>query len=530
MNESRQQRSRLPALVQFFDWWYEREEREQKRRALVDRLLAGDASPADVERHLVTLDHLSDAGADEERIEAKARAAAAMQQAGRAADSSKYLDEVNALKPGGVMQWLTLHRELWAETSRWPDPIAQVEKMIACWELQRAGQLEEFSARLLKVGLSLQGKGLHAALADLLLSSAQGLEDPRAKFHFLLQAAGSQEMSGDWRAALGSLATARGLAVGAKDRGLEGAALNNIGGIYRACGDYGRALECFEQSLAICREVGDRVVEGATLSNIGGIHLARGDYGRALDCLERSLATHRGIGHRVGEGVALNNISQVYHARGDYGRALKHLDLSLRIRREIGDRAGEGATLNNIGMVYDARKDHERALEYWQESLAICREIGDRAGEATVLSNIGSVYFARRDFARAAEYLGQSLATTREIGDRADLCRGLFNLGRIQAAGRDARSATSSWLAAFRIASGIGLSEALHSLEDLAKELGHPEGLAFWESLLEKGEAKESDVLAAAPHPLPLSQRERGEPGPHPNPLPEGEGTQEPSP
>jgi hypothetical protein len=84
--------------------WYQREEREQKRRALVDQLLAA------------------------------------------------YLDEVKTLKPRGVMQWLTRHGELWTDNARWPDPIKQVEKMIACWELQRAGHLEEYTSRLLKIG------------------------------------------------------------------------------------------------------------------------------------------------------------------------------------------------------------------------------------------------------------------------------------------------------------------------------------------------------------------------------------------
>ena len=446
MNESRKQRQRLPALSQFFEVWYGRKEREQKRRAIVDRLLAGDADATDTEHCTATLDSLSDAGPAEEKVLAKTRLAAVMQQTGHGHEVAGYLDEVNTLKPGGIVQWLTNRRDLWAEDARGIDPIEQVEEMIACWELQRTGHLEEFASRLMKVGRSLSDHGLHAALADLFLSCAGELADPEAKIRLFLQAAKSQQMMGDLPNALVTLEKALQQAIDAGHRKFEGTTLNNISQVYDARGDYDQALKYLEQSLAICREIGDRAVEGATL----------------------------------------NNISQVYHARGDYDQALKYLEQSLAIQRDIGDRYGEGATLSNISQVYKAREDYDQALKYLEQALAIQREIGDRDGEGATLNNISTVRYTWGDYDQALKYLEPSLALQREIGNRAGLCASLFNLGAIQWDQQDTEAAMATWLTVYQTAKEIQLADALHSLENRAREMGHENGLAFWESLLEE--------------------------------------------
>ena len=241
--------------------------------------------------------------------------------------------------------------------------------MIACWELQRAGHLEEFASRLLEIGRSLQGQGLHQALAGLFLSSAHELEDSEAKIEIMLQAAQSQ----------------------------------------LTAGDLSSALNTFQATLQIAVDTGNRMLEGTTL----------------------------------------NNLSQIYDSRGDYDRALEYLEQALAICREVGNRSGEGTTLNNLSQIHRARGDYDRALEYMGQSLAICREIGDRPG----------------------------------------MCLRLFNLGHIQLTKQDTEAAMSSWLTAFQIAKETGLAQALNALEALAKQMGHEDGLGFWESLSAKATA-----------------------------------------
>ncbi len=486
MNESRKQRKRLPALTEFFELWYQREEREQKRRALVDQLLADKSAPAAADHRVATLEYLADIGTDDEKIAAKTWVAAALQESGRPQQVAAYLDEVKALKPHGVMQWLTRQGELWTDNARWPDPIKQVEEMIACWELQRAGHLEEFTSQLLKIGRSLQGRGLHQALADLFLSSAQELEDSEAKIEIMLQAARSQLTAGDLSSALNTFQAALQIAVDTGNHRLDGTTLNNLAAIHHRRGEYDNALEYLEQALEICREIGNRSGEGATLNNLSQIYDSRRDYDRALEYLEQALAIGREIGDRSGEGTTLNNLSQIYGARGDYDRALEYLEQALAISREIGDRSVEGTTRNNLSQIYDARRDYDRALAYLEQALAISREIGDRSVEGTTLNNLSQIYDARGDYDRALEYLGQALAIHREIGNRSGMCVTLFNLGHIQRTKQDTEAAMSSWITAFQIAKETGLAKALDALEALAKQMGQEDGLGFWDSLSAK--------------------------------------------
>ena len=100
MDQSRKQRQRLPALSQFFEAWYERQEREQKRREMVDQLLARAAAAAEADRLAATLDHLSDAGAADERISAKTRLAAVRRRNGPSPRGGRLHRRGQGLKAG----------------------------------------------------------------------------------------------------------------------------------------------------------------------------------------------------------------------------------------------------------------------------------------------------------------------------------------------------------------------------------------------------------------------------------------------
>ena len=69
------------------------------------------------------------------------------------------------------------------------------------------------------------------------------------------------------------------------------------------------------------------------------------------------------------------------------------------------------------------------------------------------------------------------------------MCVTLFNIGHIQRTKQDTEAAMSSWLTAFQIAKETWFAQTLDALEALAKEMGHEDGLGFWESLSAKATA-----------------------------------------
>jgi tetratricopeptide (TPR) repeat protein len=261
--------------------------------------------------------------------------------------------------------------------------------------------------------------------------------------------------------------------------------LVNLATLMISLGDYSQALDYLQQSLKIQREIGDKAGEGTTLNNMGTIAQARGDYATALDYLQQSLKIQQEIGDKAGVGTTLNNLSQIYQARGDYATALDYLQQSLKIQQEIGDKKGVGATLNNLSQIYDARGDYATALDYLQQSLKIQQEIGDKKGVGATLNNLSQIYKARGDYATALDYLQQSLKIQQEIGDKAGLCATLFNIGHIHHQNEASALAMQYWQESYQIAKEIGLSEVLNALQNLAGQLGLPNGLAGWEQRTE---------------------------------------------
>jgi len=215
-------------------------------------------------------------------------------------------------------------------------------------------------------------------------------------------------------------------------------------------------------------------------------NLRAGKYELALNVLQQALQIWESTGNKLNVGRTLNIIAQVYDAMGDYETALAYLQQSLDISQEIGDRSSEGTVLNNISQIYEARGDYETALAYLQQSLAIRQQIGDKAGEGATLNNLSAIYRARGDYETALAYLQQSLAIRQQIGDVAGLCVTLYNLGHIYALNGNLQEAVSTWVAVYRLAKQINLSQALEALASLAPQLGLPEGLAGWEQLAKK--------------------------------------------
>jgi len=202
----------------------------------------------------------------------------------------------------------------------------------------------------------------------------------------------------------------------AKDRKMEGMALNNIGMVYMAWGEYNQAIEYFKKSLKITREVGDRQGEGVTLNNIGGVYDSWGKYDQAIEYYKESMKITEEVGDRQGEGVTLGNIGLVYKAWGKYDQAIECYKKSLKISREVGNRQGQGVTLSNIGLVYHAWGQYDQAIEYYKKSLKIREEVGHRQGEGVTLNNIGGVYDSWGKYDQAIEHYKKSLKILEEIG------------------------------------------------------------------------------------------------------------------
>ena len=143
MNLSRS--TRMPFLLEFFSLFYPSiAAREERRRQLRAKLLekgSVDAGKA--------LDYLSEVGDEGERATAKFDMARISARRGDVEQTVSYVLEAAPLAGDGVSRSIA---RIVNSTPSTPDYLSEVEEMIACWEMHRSGDLEEFAHRLAEMG------------------------------------------------------------------------------------------------------------------------------------------------------------------------------------------------------------------------------------------------------------------------------------------------------------------------------------------------------------------------------------------
>ena len=145
MNLSRGARKRLPFLLEFFSLFYPSiDAREEKRRILRKKLV--EKCSVDAER---ALDYLSEVGDENERSIAKFDMARIYARRGDVEQTVSYVLEAAPLAGDGVSQSIA---RIVNSTPSTPDYLSEIEEMIACWEMHRSGELEEFAHRLAEMG------------------------------------------------------------------------------------------------------------------------------------------------------------------------------------------------------------------------------------------------------------------------------------------------------------------------------------------------------------------------------------------
>ena len=170
MNLSRGARRRMPFLLDFFSLFYPSiEAREEKRRQLREKLL--EEGSVDAEK---ALDYLSEVGDAGERATAKFDMARIFARRGDAEQAASYVREAAPLAGDGVSQSIA---SIVTSTPFIPDYLTEVEQMIACWEMHRSGELEEFAHRLAEMGEGLTPRTLSETRLTFLRDSLKSVKN-----------------------------------------------------------------------------------------------------------------------------------------------------------------------------------------------------------------------------------------------------------------------------------------------------------------------------------------------------------------
>ena len=244
MDLSRNARTRMPFLLEFFNLFYPSiAAREEKRRQLRAKLLEeGNVDAGEA------LDYLSEVGDEAERATAKFDMARIFARRGVAEQAVSYVQEAEPLAGDGVSQSIA---RIVNSTPSTPDYLSEVEEMIECWEMHRSGELEEFAHRLVVMGEGLAPRTFSetrlAFLRDTLESAGSSEERIAQRLRIakvLMDLARWEECEGQQRHALAE-ATALG------DAKLVAAASNDLAQLLKRTNRLGEAEPLMWRALEI---------------------------------------------------------------------------------------------------------------------------------------------------------------------------------------------------------------------------------------------------------------------------------------
>ncbi len=203
-------------------------------------------------------------------------------------------------------------------------------------------------------------------------------------------------------------------------------------------GDYSDALDrLVVEALVLARATGDRGVEMAALTQLGILAFQRGQYGIARGQYERALAVARDAGNRGHESGLLNNLGEIERLLGNYDAAFGLFQAGRRLCAEIGQRAADAYLLCNMAHVAYLRKDAAGSLRWTAQALQLSEELKDRDLKATLRCVRAHAHMALDEWDAAAAEYHASLALFRETGRATMLPEPIAGLARIALARGD---------------------------------------------------------------------------------------------
>lgn len=156
-----------------------------------------------------------------------------------------------------------------------------------------------------------------------------------------------------------------------------------------------------------------------TTDQLAAAHQSLGEHEAALRYHQRSLALACEHDDRAGEGISLGNLGQYWLLLGQPVKAMEQLKPALSIARETKDQYATQSRLLGLGLCAKEIGATQQALDYDEQALSIARKLGDKGSESVILGNLGLCYGDLGQSARALDYLKQAQAAARSVGARA---------------------------------------------------------------------------------------------------------------
>ena len=337
MNLSRGARKRLPFLLEFFNRFYPSiDAREEKRRLLREKLI--EEGSVDAEK---TLDYLSEVGDENERATAKFDMARIFARRGDAEQMASYVREAAPLAGDGVSQ--SIARIITGNRSA-PDYLAEVEEMIACWEMHRSGEFENFANRLIEMGEGLTLRMFSETRLDFLCDTLESIDDSEKRILQRLKIATELMALARWDESETQQRKALAEAKEHANAKLVVKASNNLAQLLQAINRMGEAEPLMRRALEISKAsfgehhptvAIDLEISKASLNNLAQLLKDTNRMGEAEPLMRRALEISKASfgEHHPTVAIGLNNLAQLLQDTNRMGEAEPLMRRALEISK-----------------------------------------------------------------------------------------------------------------------------------------------------------------------------------------------------
>ncbi len=239
---------------------------------------------------------------------------------------------------------------------------------------------------------------------------------------------------GDYNRALGFLQRALKVGEETSNNALTGQAWNGIGIVYLRQGNLDRALDALLKALRLAEQLGDARGAASALDNLGIVHIRQGNTARAFQALSRALHLADSLHDKRLLSIVLNDMGVAYRTEKRFDSALIVYERSLRLKEELHDKQGSALALNGMGIMYRQQNAYDKALTFFARALALQEELAFQPGIATALSDIAQTHFKLGNFKESVNAAERCVGVARNIGAKVDLRNAYQTLAEVHEA------------------------------------------------------------------------------------------------
>ena len=226
-----------------------------------------------------------------------------------------------------------------------------------------------------------------------------------------------------------------------------------IGSLLEHSGYSDGAVECFKEMVELGRQAGDITAVGAALNNLGTIFKGAGRHDAAVEYYRVSLQCATDAHERT---VTLINLGDVHGQQGDEKGATSAYDEAERVATAHNDQTSLAKVYAGRGHLWDVKGKRDDAIVWYRKAETVLESVGAKGLLGECLQSRGAVHRILGESSEARNCFERAGEIARILGDKAALGYAVSGVGALLLQTGDRAGAREQFERARLIAEELG--------------------------------------------------------------------------